>query len=104
MFIKQWTISDKFSEALLTSHKDSLRQLINSRKWPFVIAIDDHKAVNISHKVQRYGSPGNTVFAKLNISSDRDQTKLFQFGYSDRVVAILNGRAIYSGTNKWAQP
>ena len=46
------------------------------------------------------GEPGNTVFAKITIQSDRDQIKLFEFGYSDRVVAILNGQAIYKGTNR----
>ena len=27
--------------------------------------------------------------------------KKFEFGYSDRVVAILNGKPIYWGTNQW---
>ena len=37
----------------------------------------------------------------MTINSEKDQTKFFDFGYSDRVVVILNGKPIYKGTNKW---
>ncbi|MEP3390293.1 MAG: hypothetical protein ABJO02_19025, partial [Reichenbachiella sp.] len=47
------------------------------------------------------GKPGETVFAKVTIQSDKDQLKYFEFGYSDRVVTILNGKPIYKGTNFW---
>ena len=98
--VRKWTISDKFKEDLLAD-KTKLNEVIRSRKWLHTIEIDDEKAVNISMKVKRYGSPGNTVFAKIIIDSDKDQIKAFDFGYSDRVVAILNGKAIYKGNNKW---
>ena len=64
--------------------------------------MDENTAANISREVNLYdGAPGNTVFTKITIRSEKDQIKLFEFGYSDRVVAILNGRSIYKGTNKW---
>ena len=47
------------------------------------------------------GEAGETVFARITIDSDKDQIKLFEFGYSDDVIAILNGQAIYKGTNFW---
>lgn len=42
--------------------------------------------------------PGNTVFAKVEITSDQDQLRLLEFGYSDRVVIILN-EPLYRGNN-----
>ena len=99
--IPEWTISDMFEEELLND-PTKLQPLIDGRKWNKKIKVEENTAANISREVLLYdGTPGNTVFAKINIQSDEDQVKLFEFGYSDRVVAILNGSALYSGTNKW---
>lgn len=95
-----WTVSDKFEEELLDD-PNQLKQLIAKRKWDHTISIEENSAANISYVQPRYGTPGNTVFVKLNIRSDKEQIKLFEFGYSDRVVAILNGEAMYRGNNKW---
>lgn len=99
--VSKWKISDKFEEKQL-ENLISLKNIINSRTWNQEIIVEEGTAANISRKLQRYdGKPGNTVFAKLEIESDKHQTKLFEFGYSDRVVVILNGKPLYKGTNKW---
>ena len=42
--------------------------------------------------------PGKrVVFARTEISSDRDQVKKLMLGYSDEVVVYLNGRPLYAG-------
>jgi hypothetical protein len=97
--IQNWEISDKFAEESL---KDvgTLQDLIKNRKWQGSIKVEEGVAANISRiQTLRNGEPGNTVFAKIEITSDQDQVRLFEFGYSDRVVAILNGKPIYRGTN-----
>lgn len=99
--IPEWEISDKFEEKLL-SDPAKLAGLINARKWGKTVRIEENNAANISTVVKlRNNVKGNTVFARLKINSARDQIKRFEFGYSDRVVAILNGKPIYGGTNKW---
>ena len=99
--IPSWEVSNMFEEKLL-SDPDNIQRLIKSREWKGNIAVEEGTAANISRKIQLYnGQPGNTVFAKIEIMSDKNQLKLFEFGYSDRVVAILNGNPIYKGTNKW---
>lgn len=99
--ISIWEISDKFEEKVL-SNTGGLNSVIKNRKWGKTIKVEEGTAANISRvQLLRDGKPGNTVFAKVIIHSDRKQTKLFQFGYSDRVVAILNGKPIYRGTNRW---
>ncbi|WP_462253589.1 hypothetical protein [Ekhidna sp.] len=99
--IEEWEISDMFEEKLLAD-PNSLEQALEDRKWQGKIKVEEGTAANIA-RIQRLrdGTPGNTVLAKITITSDKDQYKLFEFGYSDRVVAILNGEPIYWGTNKW---
>lgn len=99
--IASWKISDKFEEKLLNDF-DNIKNLIKNRKWNNTIKLEEGTAANISRKVILYNNkPGNTVFAKIEIYSDKKQTKIFDFGYSDRAVAILNGNPIYKGNNKW---
>jgi len=99
--IEQWEISDMFEERLL-SDPAQMEELIKARSWQGKVLVDEGTAANISTIQNLYdGSKGNTVFARVTITSDKDQMKLFEFGYSDRVVATLNGKPIYWGTNKW---
>ena len=99
--IPEWEVSDMFEESLL-SEVDQLDQVIVSRKWGRKIQVEEGTAANISRVQNLFnGEPGNTVFAKIVIHSSTDQIKLFEFGYSDRVVAVLNGKPIYWGTNRW---
>ncbi len=97
--ITQWEVSDKFEEKLLED-SERLQSLIDNRKWGTKIVLEEGVAANISRKVQlRDEAPGNTVFAKIEITARRAETQLFEFGYSDRVVLLLNGQPIYKGTN-----
>jgi hypothetical protein len=98
--IPEWEISDKFDEESLND-LSQLQSIIDSRKWEHKVQVEETNAANISWAVSRYGTPGTTVFAKIVVHSDKDQVKLFEFGYSDRVVAIVNGKAMYSGSNRW---
>ena len=98
--IQKWRISDNFPEDQLND-PNSLETLIEDRSWEHSISIEENNAANISWVSSKSDGDGNTVFARIFIDSETDQTKLFDFGYSDRVVAILNGKAIYRGNNKW---
>jgi hypothetical protein len=99
--IQEWEVSDMFEEKLLND-PTKLESIIESRTWGRKIQLEEGTAANISRvQVLRNGEPGETIFAKLVFNSDKDQIKLFHFGYSDRVVAILNGEAIYKGDNGW---
>ncbi|WP_299275603.1 hypothetical protein [uncultured Psychroserpens sp.] len=99
--IPEWEISDMFEEKSVND-LSLLKSALASRTWIGTIQIEEGIAANIARKVHLYdGTPGNTVLARVIIHSDSDQLKLFEFGYSDRVVAILNGIPIYKGTNKY---
>lgn len=99
--ISEWTLSDKFEEKELEAI-ENIGSLASSLKWNKKIYVEEGVAANISRAVElRNDIPGNTVFAKLTITSDKDQIKLFDFGYSDRVIAFLNNKPIYKGTNRF---
>ena len=99
--IQEWEISDMFEEKQLED-PTKMKELIKARTWGRKTQVEEGTAANISRQqLLNNGEPGNTVFAKIIITSDKDQIKLFNFGYSDRVVAILNGESIYRGNNKW---
>jgi hypothetical protein len=99
--INEWEISDMFEKKLLEDHSN-LSPVIAARTWGKKIEVEEGTAANISRVQLLFnGEPGETVFAKINIHSNKNQIKLFHFGYSDEVVAILNGKAMYKGTNKW---
>ena len=99
--VPSWQVSDKFDEKDLSDPND-LDVVLRERRWQGKVEVEEGTAANIS-RIQKLsdGIAGNTVLAKIIIDSSDDQLKLFQFGYSDRVVAILNGKPIYWGTNKW---
>ncbi|MEM1408383.1 MAG: hypothetical protein AAGG59_16490, partial [Bacteroidota bacterium] len=98
--INSWQISDMFEEKLL-DNPDSLELIIKSRKWTGKVEVEEGTAANISRIRNLRGAPGNTVFARVEINSERDHLKLLEFGYSDRAVLILNGKPIYRGTNRF---
>ena len=99
--IPSWELSDKFEEKMLDD-PSKINMLIKERKWKHRIDVEEGTAANISNAVQlRDDIPGNTVFAKIEINATESMSKLFEFGYSDRVVVILNGKPIYRGNNRF---
>jgi hypothetical protein len=99
--VQEWEISDMFEKKLLED-PENLVEVIKNRKWGRKIQVEEGTAANISRQQLLFdGNPGETVFAKITIRSDKDQIKLFHFGYSDEVITILNGKPIYKGNNKW---
>lgn len=98
--VKQWQISDNFKENELQD-LSKFETLVGNRKWLDSVDIEENGVANISWVVPLKDRQKNTVLAKLEIYSDTEQTKRFEFGYSDRVVTYLNGKPIYGGTNRW---
>ncbi|MFY0601125.1 MAG: hypothetical protein JXR03_15720 [Cyclobacteriaceae bacterium] len=98
--VAEWEVSDKFDEKLLED-PERIQDVLSERSWGDKISVEENNAANISWVRTRYGSDGNSVLARIKIDSKKDQMKLFEFGYSDRVVVILNGKPMYWGTNKW---
>lgn len=54
--------------------------------------------INIA-RVATKTNEDNLALVKLMISSEKDQTKLLEFGYSDIAQVFVNGKAVYLGNN-----
>lgn len=99
--IGEWTVSDKFEEKELEA-TEKIASLTSRLKWNKKIYVEEGVAANIARAIKIDGDvSGNTVFARLTITSDKDQIKLFDFGYSDRVTVFLNNKPVYKGTNRF---
>ena len=70
--VSEWTISDKFEEEILND-PSNIPQLIKDRSWDHTVKVEENNAANIAAVTTRYGTPGNTVFAKITIDSQKDQ-------------------------------
>ena len=53
---------------------------------------------NISRFRQR-SAGHNTVLVKITVNSEKDTTRKFTYGYSDKVVAYINDKPLAGGTN-----
>ena len=99
--VAEWIISDPFKETFL-ENIGQIKKVIKNRQWKHKAGLQEGVAADIRREIKlNKNREKNTVFAKIEIHSEKNQTKLFEFGYSDRVVAILNSKPIYNGNNKW---
>ncbi len=99
--VEKWQVSDKFEEKALND-LEGLEQLIATRSWNNEVHVEENNAANLAWAARRHdGTDQNTVFARITIQATSEMIKLFHFGYSDRIVAILNGKPIYKGTNQF---
>ena len=94
----QWLVSDPFKEDVLKDKNILDPSLVNKLSWK-KLSIENGGFANLARLYPVTDS--NTVFAKIIVTSDKDQIKKLDFGYSDRVKAFCNGQAIYSGNNSF---
>ncbi len=85
--VPAWDVSDPFPE-------DEL-DLASPRTWTR-LASERSGLANLA-RVTGIRDGRNTVLARATIHSDRARTARMVFGFSDRAVVFLNGRALYRG-------
>ena len=95
--ISEWRVSVPFAAGELVG--DSIPAGIESAPWR-ALAVEDWGFANLS-RVHPRSDQADTVIAEVTIRSDRDQTRLVQFGYSDRVKVYLNDQLLYVGNNQY---
>ena len=54
--------------------------------------------INIA-RIAKRDKDHNVALVKVILSSDKDQSKLLEFGYSDIAQVFVNGKAVYMGNN-----
>jgi hypothetical protein len=96
--VMQWQVSTPFKEDMLKDKNMLDATFANKLSWK-KLSIENGGFANLARLYPVTDS--NTVFAKITVTSDKDQVKRLHIGYSDRVKAFCNGQAIYSGNNSF---
>ncbi|MEZ5921030.1 MAG: hypothetical protein R3C60_06715 [Parvularculaceae bacterium] len=97
--IANWSISSPFDESSVANALTIPERLKSDLAWNG-LRVETNGVANIA-KLRKIGDKADTVFARLNIKSDKAQMKEMRFGYSDRVRLYLNGKRVYYGDAGW---
>jgi len=94
--VPAWEVSDAFPEAAVSGETPD-RELASARTWTRLesepTGLADLARVNGLHDDR------NTALARTVIHSDRARTARMDFGFSDRSVVYLDGRALFRGND-----
>ncbi|MCG6949803.1 MAG: hypothetical protein LJE93_12900 [Acidobacteria bacterium] len=94
-----WQISKPFAEKMIDEMTEIPSDLESGLAWTG-LRTEPSGLANLS-RVSVFTREANTVFAKFTIVSDRPQTKIISFGYSDRLRLFLSGKLLYVGNNTY---
>jgi len=97
--VQSWQVSDVFAESELDNVTELDDAFIEVRSWT-PLAAESSGITNLAQLPGRTADT-NTRLARYVLHADRRQTRVFQFGYSDRARVYLNGVLIYSGNNNY---
>ena len=97
--VTDWEVSDAFEEERIAGSLVLDSDLVEAREWTAIVG-EPTGLVDLS-RVNGVRGDRNTVLARTTIRSDTAQSKLLRFGFSDRAVVFLNGRALYRGNDTY---
>lgn len=96
--VMQWQVSNSFKEDVLKNMNRLDVSFANKLTWK-KLAIENGGFANLARLSPVADS--NTVLAKIIVTSEKEQVKKLDIGYSDRVKVFCNGQVIYSGDNSF---
>ncbi len=96
--VMSWQVSKVVDGAVLAKEVSLSDGFMNSLTFTEMNA-EKTGMLNLA-KLQGIAKGADTALAKITISSDLDQTKAFDFGFSDDVTVYLNGVPVFSGSDR----
>lgn len=75
-------------------------QGVKELKWQKIKSLPSG-LIDISRYYGRLGQAPDIIWAKTVISSDKNQTKPYAFGYSDLIFIFLNGKLLFAGNSAY---
>ena len=97
--IARWEVSDPFPERVVAEAQVLDSGFVADRTWTTLEA-EPSGLVNLARTTGIVGDR-NTVLARATIAAERPETRSLAFGFSDRAVVFLNGRALYRGDDAY---
>lgn len=95
--IQQWSVSNSFSHQLIEGKFVLDKTSKDGLSWEN-LKVEDKGYANLARRGV-FSSKTNTLFAKIVINSDKDQTKKFSYGFSDKVTIFFNDQILASGSD-----
>lgn len=93
--VRQWMVSDPVAAATLEDRQKLPRDVLDARTWSS-LAAETNGVANLARAAQ-FSPDENTVLARLELRSDKAQTKRLRFGFSDAVRVYVNGTLMFDG-------
>lgn len=97
--ITSWAVSSLVNEADLGDRPYLSKTDKTGLTWTS-LAAEPTGLMNLA-RVQGIDGESNTAFARVTITSEREQIKRLNFGFSDRARVYLNDRLLYSGDDRY---
>ena len=98
--IREWEVSSAFNiEDLMDVRKLEDYGGLERLSWT-TLPVEYTGTVNLA-QISPVTGTTNTVLVKTTITSDHNQVKRLDFGYSDMAVLYVNGEIVYSGHNQF---
>ena len=97
--VTKWAVSSVFNENSLEDKLSLEDSDINSLDWTF-LECESTGLANLA-RVGRWEQDKNTVFAKINITAEKDMLKKINLAFSDRIKVYFNGKLLYSGHDEF---
>ncbi len=98
--IEEWELSNPLKLNQVDYELLPEIQGIKDLKWRKVKSLASG-LVDVSRFYGRVGQTPDIIWAKTNISSDKNQTKQYAFGYSDIICIFLNGKLLFTGNSSY---
>jgi hypothetical protein len=97
--VREWRVSTAFAESAVASVAPLNQQEWRSLQWTTLPA-EPNGIANLARAAKRTPE-ANTVFAAVTLRAGQARTIRAKFGFSDRVVAYLNGRPLFRADDKY---
>jgi len=97
--VRSWQISSAFAESKLT--EKTILDEADKKALMWTKLESERTGITNLSRIQGPAKDKNTAFARVDIESDRVQTVMMRFGYSDRVRVYCNDQLLYVGSNNY---
>ena len=98
--VMAWRVSDTFDEKSLEGKFTLSAADQAARTWT-PLAAEATGLTNLAN-VQGIAQGRDTAFARITVTSDRDQVKKLRFAFSEHVKVYFNGTLLYGGRDDYA--
>ncbi len=95
--VMSWSVSDTFDGTSLNGKFTLAEDDKQNLTWS-TLATERTGLANFA-RVQGLGEGKDTVYARVTVTSDREQMKMLRFGFSDRVKVYFNDQLIFGGND-----